>query len=304
MRIIAVFLFAESLFVVILIVVITNQTLYRTSSFSLSLDSGTYKIYKSNCSCHTNDSIEVETTNNAYKVYLVKDGSRNLMYNISKKEYKKSIFTCDMYSSLRRGKRQKVIAYTLFGTNQFYYDKIRDVSKQIQKLYPDWKMRVYHDSSINRSVVCDIECQTDDNGTLIDNSDFCDLSDFKAVSNGKIVRPVEYVLPRMWRFLAVGDSFIDIMMSRDTDSYIFQRELDSVNVWLNSDKLFHIMRDHPQHTVEILAGMWGFKLKDNKLLSRRIFDLSIDQNVQKVLDPNNTRPKCNTIKHFIQIRYL
>jgi hypothetical protein len=196
-----------------------------------------------------------------------------------------------MYSSLRRGKRQKVISYTLFGTNKFYYDKIRDVSKQIQKFYPDWKMRVYHDSSINRSIICDIECQTDENGNLIDNADFCDLSDFKAMSNGKIVKPVEYVLPRMWRFLAVGDSFIDMVMSRDTDSYILQREVDSVNVWLNSDKLFHIMRDHPQHTVVILAGMWGFKLKDNKLLSRRIFDLSIDQNVHKVLDPKNTKPK-------------
>ena len=29
--------------------------------------------------------------------------------------------------------------------------------------------------------------------------------------------------------------------------------------WLNSDKGFHIMRDHPWHRTEILGGMWGIK---------------------------------------------
>lgn len=285
-----IFLFAASIFVVILFVLINNQTLYWRPFL---LDSSTYTIYKSNCSCHT-DIIEVEETiTDIYKVYIIKDGSKNLMYNISKKEYNESIFTCNMYSSLRRGKRQKVISYTLFGTNKFYYDKIRDVSKQIQKFYPDWTMRVYHDSSINRSVVCDIECQTDDNGNLIDNADFCDLTDFIAMSNGKIVRPVEYVLPRMWRFLAVGDSFIDMVMSRDTDSYILQREVDSVNVWLNSDKLFHIMRDHPQHSVQILAGMWGFKVSRNLKLAQRFYNLSINSSVIKVIDPMKLMPKRN-----------
>lgn len=35
---------------------------------------------------------------------------------------------------------------------------------------------------------------------------------------------------------------VDVFSSRDTDSYILQRELDSVNVWLSSDKPGHIMR--------------------------------------------------------------
>ena len=37
------------------------------------------------------------------------------------------------------------------------------------------------------------------------------------------------------------------------------RERAAVDEWLNSDFGFHIMRDHPQHYIEILAGMWGVR---------------------------------------------
>ena len=37
----------------------------------------------------------------------------------------------------------------------------------------------------------------------------------------------------------------------------FQRERDAVNEWLESNKTFHLMRDHPWHGSEINAGMWG-----------------------------------------------
>ena len=58
-----------------------------------------------------------------------------------------------------------------------------------------------------------------------------------------------------WRFYACEDS--DIMLSRDTDSRLSNREKLAVDEWLESNKDFHIMRDHPYHKTEILGGMWG-----------------------------------------------
>ena len=49
----------------------------------------------------------------------------------------------------------------------------------------------------------------------------------------------------------------NVMISRDTDSRIGLREYYAVNEWLESDKNFHIMRDHQYHGTEILGGMWG-----------------------------------------------
>ena len=46
----------------------------------------------------------------------------------------------------------------------------------------------------------------------------------------------------MWRWLPIGDSFVDVFNSRETDSFILQRELDSVQYWLKSNKTDHIMR--------------------------------------------------------------
>ena len=71
-----------------------------------------------------------------------------------------------------------------------------------------------------------------------------------------------------WRFWASEDPDVDIFLSRDCDSRISEREATAVNEWLKSDKDFHIMRDHPYHTVPILGGMWGCRkglLRDIKI---------------------------------------
>ena len=66
--------------------------------------------------------------------------------------------------------------------------------------------------------------------------------------------------PRNWRFLPTIDAQVSHFMSRDLDSLISKREVAAVEEWLQTRKSFHIMRDHPQHLAEIMAGMWGMKL--------------------------------------------
>jgi hypothetical protein len=63
--------------------------------------------------------------------------------------------------------------------------------------------------------------------------------------------------PEMWRFEPIDNPDVELFISRDTDSRISDREKLAVDEWLKSDKLFHIMRDHPHHTFYILAGMFG-----------------------------------------------
>jgi hypothetical protein len=91
------------------------------------------------------------------------------------------------------------------------------------------------------SLKCEIECLKDEQtNELYDNIDFCNVNelafDFSKNWNGS------YILPTVWRFLPIGDSFVDIFLSRDSDSNLQERELHAVNEWLNSSTLFHIMR--------------------------------------------------------------
>jgi hypothetical protein len=89
-----------------------------------------------------------------------------------------------------------------------------------------------------------------------------------------------------WRFYAASDPEVDIMLSRDTDSRLNARERAAVDDWLSGNKLFHIMRDHPFHSIEILAGMWGVRngipdLKESILRYKKSDFWQIDQNFLK-----------------------
>jgi hypothetical protein len=61
------------------------------------------------------------------------------------------------------------------------------------------------------------------------------------------------------RFRPMLDDSVDVFISRDTDSRLSDREYQAVTAWLESDKQFHAMRDHPAHAVPVLGGMWGAK---------------------------------------------
>ena len=62
-----------------------------------------------------------------------------------------------------------------------------------------------------------------------------------------------------WRFEAILDEDVELMICRDTDSRLGEREKAAVEEWLASDKGFHIMRDHPAHRFPVLGGMWGMR---------------------------------------------
>ena len=52
-------------------------------------------------------------------------------------------------------------------------------------------------------------------------------------------------------------------MSRDLDGQFSEREQAAVQEWLQSNKAFHITRDHPAHKFPIPGGCWGCKLITN-----------------------------------------
>lgn len=62
-----------------------------------------------------------------------------------------------------------------------------------------------------------------------------------------------------WRFFPASDPDVEVMIVRDCDSRLGHREAMAVREWLMSDRMFHVMRDHPSHNVAVLGGMFGVK---------------------------------------------
>lgn len=288
--------FRRNLAIVLLLLCWLTMYYVSKSLFKMNYKKVSLKLRPSNssCSCRQNEEINLnEIDSVTYQVSIVsidkkdKNNTTTRKYLIGKREFNKLVHTCGSFTSLRRGQHQRVVSYSLFGAhhhrNKFFSDRIKMIAQQIKQLYPGWLMRIYHDGSIDRSFVCQLECLVDQRGRLADMVDFCDLTKLTVNVSEHVLRPVEYMLPRMWRFLAVGDSFVDLVLSRDSESFVVEREVDAVQAWLQSDKLFHVMRDHPAHESIILEGMWGIKSASDRHISRRIFHLVTNPHVIKRL---------------------
>lgn len=128
----------------------------------------------------------------------------------------------------------KAISFCLYGDLPKYcIGAIKNVALA-QQFYPDWRSVVWHDKSVRPEVITKLSAM----GAMM-----------------KLV-PKPHYLGCFWRFL-IADEGVECFLIRDTDSRIGEREVAAVNEWLDSDKSFHIMRDHPHHTRAILGGMWG-----------------------------------------------
>jgi hypothetical protein len=205
------------------------------------------------------------------------------MYNISVVEMQKSRFTCGMFDTLRRGKGLKIHAYSLFGKRKpFYYDKFINNSKNLDSIYPGWLMRVLHDDTIDRSIICEVECAKDDQGNFLDNVDFCDVTVMPENGlNTSLVWSANYMHPMKYRWLPIGDSFVDVTTSRDADGFLIEREAHAIKEWFNTGKYGHIMRDHPWHTVPVLGGAWGVYNARDRQRSETIYNLIKNPEIAK-----------------------
>lgn len=164
----------------------------------------------------------------------------------------------------------RVVSYSLWGDNPKYTVGAIRNSELVPKMYPGWSARFYVGSSTPRSIVDSLR---DNQAQVIEMNE---PGDWRGM---------------FWRFDAASDEEVEVMISRDCDSRITQREVDAVSQWIDSPFMFHIMRDHPWHGTQILGGMWGVKaplLRDMRGLISR-FDkgdfCQVDQNFLKLLYP-------------------
>ena len=168
---------------------------------------------------------------------------------------------CSIESDLR-GSHQRVVTYALFGdasnvtVYRRYYSSLRNLTITTERVYPGWVVRFYHNFDEHKDkeaykALCNLYCRHP-------HVDLCRVEDiWKGIGNSTI--PIDPSLIRnlnrkMHRYLVMLDPQVDTFISRDVDSFIYPREVDAVNEWLQSNYTFHLMRDHPMHRSIILAG--------------------------------------------------
>jgi hypothetical protein len=148
---------------------------------------------------------------------------------------------------------KNIITYCLWGDLPIYWNGAVENIKLAKRYYPDFICRFYIDRNCKKELIDTIE--GDNVEVILMNSENYKYS-------GNISDRFNHS-GLFWRFLPLSEKDVNVILFRDCDSRISEREVNAVNEWLSSDKDFHIMRDHPYHPWPILTGMWG--CRNNKI---------------------------------------
>lgn len=130
----------------------------------------------------------------------------------------------------------KVISFSLFGTDPTYLAGAIANAWLAKEHFPDWTCRFYVGSTFSANVRPLHEA----GAQVFDYAD----------------RPQDWSA-LLWRYETLSDPEIEAHLFRDCDSRLTAREAAAVGEWLASGADFHIIRDHPEHNMPMMAGMWG-----------------------------------------------
>jgi hypothetical protein len=148
----------------------------------------------------------------------------------------------------------KVISYSLWGDKDVYNIGALKNAESANLFFPDFECWFYiHKESVPTQTI----------NSLLKHKN---VKIF--MREGDLDNPS--ILPMTWRFEAIDDPLVSIMMPRDTDTRFLLREQLAVRDWIFSGKKFHIMRDHPHHKYKILGGMFGTRKLDNFIWTEQL----------------------------------
>ena len=136
--------------------------------------------------------------------------------------------------------KETIVSFCLWGKDAKYQvGAIRNI-EIIQRAKPEWKIAFYIADDVNSTVI----------GKIQDMADYVQILPANDESDWST---------SFWRFRAVIEHPDSIVFIRDTDSRLTEREFTMMEEFIDSDKKFHIIRDHPNHYSKIMAGLWGTK---------------------------------------------
>ena len=186
---------------------------------------------------------------------------------------------------------KKIISFSLYGWDRKYTVGMLCNVELAKIIYPDWICRIYYGDSVDKYFI----------------------DELKKHENVELFRKIEKPnkSSMMWRFLPIDEPDVEVMISRDADSRLSWREKKCVDIFLESDKLLHSIRDEVNHD-KIMGGMWGIKKGHSINMKQEIDNFSKSMNyghdqdfLNSVISPKfvgRTLLHCSTYHNTIPIQ--
>ena len=143
---------------------------------------------------------------------------------------------------------RKIISMSVWGSNPSYSIGALKNIELAQQIFPEWICRIFVDGTVPTHYVEQMLEYTNVELAQLDS---------------------DHLYGMFWRFYSMFQNDDDIVISRDSDSRLSEREKKCVDEWIESGKKFSIIRDHHRHyDWPMLGGMWGMKGKlDDSIFS-------------------------------------
>lgn len=136
---------------------------------------------------------------------------------------------------------KKIISFSLWGTDMKYCQGAIENVKLAKELYPDFTCYFWIDALVPPPIEISL--------SQYDNAKVTRINKIGTWQNGLF-----------WRFKPLYYNKADIVLVRDTDSRLNEREKQAVDEWSTSDKLIHTIKDHNYHIpYRLMPGLLGFK---------------------------------------------
>ena len=137
---------------------------------------------------------------------------------------------------------KKIISFSLWKTHSKYlFGALKNV-ELAKKIYPDWICRFYVSNDVP----------------------YVYVSNLKVLGAEIVETGLEGNWEGLfWRYFPTSEEDVDVCLVRDCDSRLNMREKQLVDEWLESDKIYHTIIDHPWHSTKIMPGLFGAKKNNN-----------------------------------------
>jgi hypothetical protein len=132
-----------------------------------------------------------------------------------------------------------VFSFCLYGQeNPKYHDGLIENLEIIRRHFPSWKAFVYVGADITEQRIQSI------------------LAYPQVIlrKTGKLGQS-----NMIDRFFAIDEGGVDVMFVRDADSRIHWKDRWAIESFLKTSYVFHIIRDHKEHTAPVMGGLWGIR---------------------------------------------
>jgi hypothetical protein len=132
----------------------------------------------------------------------------------------------------------KIFSFCIYGEKKKYCQGLIENIKLIQNKYPDFEVHIVCSNNVPNDYV----------------------AQYIEYPNVKLnIVPHDGARLMAHRFFPINTEKLEYFFSRDADSRINDRDDWCIKRFMESDKEFHIIRDHIHHGRRIMGGMFGVK---------------------------------------------